>query len=217
MFNSHRAIYIFCVSAVVSIALGISAQEVTQFDPSKVPVDKNPKDDSTIEEMSGKPPAKKPGSLSRKDREAAIKRVRAVAGVKKSNLPALPPAMVSLSPDALTQGGSWLGMLKGAIRPKKSEKDVSYMTIGPKEGLFLLHFEPMIPESPYLLDCEVATFPEGKMKWAVKGAFNGIIEDQNGHLMVAFIAKGNVSNFTITRQSGVAIGHLFKCELTRLD
>ncbi len=178
---------------------------------------KDDKSDQSFEEISGKAPAKKPASLSKKDKEATVKRVRTLAGVEKSNLAAVPPAFITLSPDNLSQGKSWLGMLKGAIRPKSSEKDAAYMTIGPKEGVFLLHFEPMTAGSPYLLDCEVATYPEGKMIWEVHGAFNGVIEDQDGHLLIGFIAADKAGNLALSRHSGVPIGHLFKCELTRVD
>lgn len=187
------------------------------FTPDKVPVAKDNDGDTSFEEMKSKAPAKKPESLSAKDKAATVKRVRTLAGVQKSNLAAAPPAFISLSPDMLSQGKSWLGMLKGAIRPKSSEKETSYMTIGPKDGVILLHFEPMTAGSPYLLDCEVAAYPEGKMVWEVHGAFNGVVEDQNGHLLIGFIAADKTSNLTLTRHNGNVVGHLFKCELTRVD
>jgi hypothetical protein len=213
----QRAFYLLLVLTLGPSAFAAADEAAAKIDPDKVPVAKDDKGDQSFEEMSGKTPAKKPVSLSKKDKEATVKRVRTLAGVEKSNLAAVPPALITLSPDILSQGNSWLGMLKGAIRPKYSEKDVAYMTIGPKDGVFLLHFEPMVPGSPYLLDCEVSAYPEGKMIWEVHGAFNGVIEDQEGHLLIGFIAADKSSNLSISRHSGVAIGHLFKCELTRVD
>ena len=178
---------------------------------------KDAKDDKSFEEIKAKAPAKKPSSLSVKDKAATVRRVRTLAGVKKSNLQAAPPVMITLSPDALTQGKSWLGMLKGAIRPKVSDKETSYMSIGPKDGVILLHFEPVSSGSPYLLDCAVASYPAGKMIWEVHGAFNGVVEDQEGHLLIGFIAAGSTSNLTVSKHDGNVVGHLFKCELTRVD
>jgi hypothetical protein len=189
-----------------------------KIDPDKVPVAKAVKKSSEFDEMASKKEAKKPPSLSPKDKAATIKRVRRLAGVEKKNLKAVPPAMIQLSPDNIRQGKSWLGMLKGAIRPGLSEQDSSYMTIGPHEGVFLLHFEPMMSGSPYLLDCEVAAFPKGrKVVWEVHGAFNGIVEDQDGHLLIGFIADDKAAKLTISRAKGLVLGHLFKCELTRVD
>jgi hypothetical protein len=126
--------------------------------------------------------------------------------------------LITLTADNIRQGKSWIGMLKGAIRPGDSENDPAYMTIGPQDGVFLLHFEPMSPGSPYLLDCEVQAFPKGrKIIWEVHGAFNGVIEDQNGHLLIGFIASQKVAKLSISRHKGLILGHLFKCELTRVD
>ena len=197
--------------------IGIRAAEPPPIDPGKVPVAKDSKGDKNFEAITAKPPVKRPASLSRKDKAATVKRVRRLAGVAKANLSPAPPALITLSPDALTQGSSWLGMIKGAIRPKASAKDTSYMTIGPQEGVFLLHFEPMSLGSPYLLDCEVASHPANKMVWEVHGAYNGVVEEQNGHLLIGFIATKATSDLSISRHTGPAIGHLFKCELTRVD
>lgn len=194
-----------------------NAEGSSKIDPDKIPVAKDGKLDKNFGEIEKKKLAKKPVSLSKKDKAATVKRVRALAGVNKKNLALVPPAIISLSPDNLTQGKSWLGMLKGAIRPKKNEQDVSYMTIGPHEGVFLLHFEPMVKGSPYLLDCEVSASPEGQMIWEVHGAFNGVVEEQEGHILIGFIATDRASSLSISRHRGVVLGHLFKCELTRVD
>ncbi len=195
----------------------LGADQKIMIDPEKIVVAKDGKLDRRFGEIEKKLLAKRPGSLSKLDKVATVKRVRTLAGVKKKNLAPAPPALISLSPDNLTQGQSWLGMLKGAIRPKKNEQDVSYMTIGPHEGVYLLHFEPVAKGSPYLLDCEVAAYPEGKMVWEVHGAFNGVVEEQEGHILIGFIATDNVSTLSISRHKGVVLGHLFKCELTRVD
>jgi hypothetical protein len=213
----------FAITVLLSISVfvwpahSLTAEKATAIDPDKIPVAKDGKFDKNMAEIDKKPAAKKPVSLSKKDKAATVRRVRTLAGVQKKNLPDAPPALISLSPDNLTQGRSWLGMLKGAIRPKKNEEDVSYMTIGPHDGVYLLHFEPMSKGSPYLLDCEVAAYPEGEMVWEVHGAFNGVLEEQNGHLLVGFIATDTISTLSISRHKGVVLGHLFKCELTRVD
>ena len=188
----------------------------SKIDPGRIPVAKEGEVDKNISEIEKKPVTKKPVALSKRDKAATVKRVRALAGVNKKNLAAAPPAIISLSPDNLTQGKSWLGMLKGAIRPKKNEEDVSYMTIGPLDGVYLLHFEPMAIGSPYLLDCEVSAYP-GQMVWEIHGAFNGVVEDQDGHLLIGFIATNNISTLSISRHSEGVLGYLFKCELTRVD
>jgi len=192
-------------------------ENVSKINPDKIPVAKGGGDDKSIKEIEKKQVTKKPTSLSKVEKAATVKRVRTLAGIKRKNLPPAPPAIITLSPDSLTQGKSWLGMLKGAIRPKKNQQDVAYMTIGPHEGVYLLHFEPMIKGSPYLLDCEVAAYPEGEMLWEVHGAFNGVVEEQAGHLLIGFIAADTVSTLSISRHSGLVLGHLFKCELTRVD
>ena len=202
---------------IYTASAAAAAEESSKIDPEKVPVAKAGGDDKSFEEIKSAEPLKKPVSLSKKDKAATVKHVRTLAGVAKGNLAPAPPALITLSPDSLTQGKSWLGMLKGAVRPKSSEKDTSYMTIGPKDGVFLLYFEPMVPGSPYLLDCEVATHPEGEMVWEIHGAYNGVVEDQNGHLLIGFIPSDSKSNLSISRHKGVVIGHLFKCELTRVD
>ena len=53
--------------------------------------------------------------------------------------------------------------------------------------------------------------------WEVHGAFNGVVEEQEGHLLIGFIATDTVSTLSISRHKGVVLGHLFKCELTRVD
>ena len=190
----------------------------SKIDPDKVPVAKGNKGSAEFDEMATNKKAKKPPALSKTDKAATIKRVRRLAGVEKKNLEPVPPAAIQLSPDEIRQGKSWLGMLKGAIRPGISENDSSYMTIGPHEGVFLLHFEPTVTGSPYLLDCQVSAFPKGKkIVWEVHGAFNGVVEDQNGHLLIGFIATDKVAKLSISRAKGLILGHLFKCELTRVD
>ncbi len=139
------------------------------------------------------------------------------AGVEEKDLKPVPPALITLSADAIRQGKSWIGMLKGAIRPGSTEAEPAYMTIGPEEGVFLLHFEPLTPGSPYMLDCAVSAFPKGRKIWEVHGAFNGVMEDQNGHLLVGFIASSTIAKLSISRHKGLILGHLFKCELTRVD
>lgn len=215
---------LFTAAIALNLPLVLRAEEKTdsdpksQIDPEKVPVAKGIKESGDFEAMTKNKKATKPKALSKLDKAATIKRVRRLAGVKKTNLEPVPPAAIQLSPDEIRQGKSWLGMLNGAVRPGSSEIEPSYMTIGPKEGVFLLHFEPTTPGSPYLLDCEVASFPKKpKIVWEVHGAFNGIVEDQNGHLLIGFIATDKVAKLSISRSKGLILGHLFKCELTRVD
>ncbi len=223
-FSLGMTAHLVTASIALSVPLLAHSDEKTdsettpQIDPDKVPVAKGLKGTSDFEAMNKNKKATKPKALSKLDKAATIKRVRRLAGVKKTNLAPIPPAAIQLSPDEIRQGKSWLGMLNGAVRPGNSENDPSYMTIGPKEGVFLLHFEPTSTGSPYLLDCEVASFPKKqKIVWEVHGAFNGIVEDQNGHLLIGFIATDKMAKLSISRSKGLLLGHLFRCELTRVD
>lgn len=212
--------WMIVVSFLLSVTFVFAADSKSKINPEKISFAQNGKSAKALKnlkevEKMGKVPSSV--ALSQKDKAATIRRVRKLAGVAKKNLPAAPPANITLSPDKLTEGQSWLGMFKGAIRPHKNEQNMSYMTIGPKEGVFLLHFEPMAKGSPYLLDCKVSAYPEGEMIWAVRGAFNGAVEEQQGHLLIGFIATSKVSTLSISRHQGVVLGHLFGCELTRVD
>jgi hypothetical protein len=219
--NSNRWLTLVAATGVVLLGLGAHGEAVkqgTSIDPDKIPVAKDGKGEKNFEDIDKSKKAEKPRALSRKDKEATVRRVRALAGVEKKDLEPVPPAIITLSADAIRQGKSWIGMLKGAIRPGNTENDPAYMTIGPKEGVFLLHFEPLASGSPYILDCEVSAFPKGnKIIWEVHGAFNGMVEDQKGHLLIGFIPSDKVAKLSISRHKGLILGHLFKCELTRVD
>jgi len=111
--------------------------------------------------------------------------------LKMSPATAVPPAKVVLSPVNPVVYNNYL-ILVGSYVPKSNTMAVMY-----NSGHLIKYFFETIPGKTYLLDISV----EADSKWHVYhqsgGSMLPIMKDQQGHLLIPFIAGYNVNQVTL--------------------
>ncbi len=144
-------------------------------------------------------------------------KLKAVNNMLKSRnippAPSVPPAKVVLTPAMPVVNNNYLQVMVGSYSPKTNSMAVMY-----NSGHLIKYFFETVPGKTYLLDISV----DANSKWYVYNTASGQIpnmSDQQGHLLIPFIATNTFSLITLYLHAAYSGGwcHVGSAELTQIN
>ncbi|MBT8489925.1 MAG: hypothetical protein KJN62_02635 [Deltaproteobacteria bacterium] len=210
---------VLCLYSTVWAKTKMVQSKTAMVTTSKVLVTQNPK----IVKLKGPVSSKyvvPPKPLSRTMKAAYSREMLRGVGVQKVELPPQ-VTKVKLTPDAPRSGFNWYEVTLGYNFPFPKNNKPAYTCImdrSYKRGFINLHLERTIPGKLYMLDLAVSTPYPNKTKYVFRGAVEGEIKPQHGHLVAGFVANRAISELLLDVEGGThGIALIYSIEVTQVN